>query len=128
MGLINVLWKGSSVKQDSTNRLVSDSEKSTWNGKANSSHTHITSQITDFGTHVYDATIKRAANTVLAAPNGSAGVASFRKLQITDITNLQSTLDGKASKDDVFVPDFNVPRKTPINLATAGATKLYWYN
>lgn len=45
----------------------------------------------------------RTANTVLAAPNGSNGAASFRDLVAADIpalaiskiTNLQSTLDGK---------------------------------
>ena len=53
-----------------------------------SSHTHTKSQITDFGTHVYDATISRDANTVLAAPNGSSGVATFRKLVAADIPSL----------------------------------------
>ena len=33
MGLINVKWKGSSLKQDASNRLVTDSEKTTWNNK-----------------------------------------------------------------------------------------------
>ena len=50
-----------------------------------SSHTHTTANITDFGTHVYDAAVSRTANTVLAAPNGSNGVASFRKLVATDL-------------------------------------------
>ena len=40
MGLINVKWKGSSLKQDASNRLVTDSEKTTWNNKANSNHSH----------------------------------------------------------------------------------------
>ena len=53
-----------------------------------SNHTHTKSQITDFGTHVYDATISRDANTVLAAPNGSSGVATFRKLVAADIPSL----------------------------------------
>ena len=52
------------------------------------SHTHTISNITDFGTHVYDATISRTANTVLAAPNGSNGAASFRKLVAADIPSL----------------------------------------
>ena len=33
MGLINVKWKGSSLKQDASNRLVTDNEKTTWNNK-----------------------------------------------------------------------------------------------
>ena len=28
------------ISQDSTHRFVTDAEKSTWNGKANASHTH----------------------------------------------------------------------------------------
>lgn len=53
-----------------------------------SSHTHIVSQISDFSTHVYDATISRTANTVLAAPNGKAGSASFRALVAADIPSI----------------------------------------
>lgn len=53
-----------------------------------SSHTHTVSQISNFGTHVYDATISRTANTVLAAPNGKAGSASFRALVATDIPSI----------------------------------------
>lgn len=52
------------------------------------SHTHTCSQISDFGPHVYDAAISRTANTVLAAPNGSNGVASFRRLVASDIPGL----------------------------------------
>ena len=53
-----------------------------------SSHTHTVSQISDFGTHVYDATISRTANTVLAAPNGKDGSASFRALVAADIPSI----------------------------------------
>lgn len=53
-----------------------------------SSHTHTVSQISDFWTHVYDAHTSRAANTVLAAPNGSNGPASFRKLVAADIPSI----------------------------------------
>ena len=53
-----------------------------------SSHTHTVSQISDFSTHVYDATISRTANTVLAAPNGKAGSASFRTLVAADIPSI----------------------------------------
>ena len=48
MGLINVKWKGASLKQDASNRLVTDSEKTIWNNKANNSHTHAKSDIKDF--------------------------------------------------------------------------------
>lgn len=53
-----------------------------------SSHTHTVSQISDFSTHIYDATISRTANTVLAAPNGKAGSASFRALVAADIPSI----------------------------------------
>ena len=53
-----------------------------------SSHTHTVSQISGFGTHVYDATISRTANTVLAAPNGKAGSAYFRALVAADIPSI----------------------------------------
>ena len=53
-----------------------------------SSHTHTVSQISDFSTHVYYATISRTANTVLAAPNGKAGSASFRALVAADIPSI----------------------------------------
>jgi hypothetical protein len=46
------------------------------NGKAASSHTH------DI---YFDVTTARSASTVLAAPNGSAGSASFRKLVAADL-------------------------------------------
>lgn len=48
MGLINVKWKGASLKQDASNRLVTDKEKTIWNNKANNSHTHTKSDIKDF--------------------------------------------------------------------------------
>lgn len=54
-------------------------------GAATSSHTHTYANITDAGTHVYDATISRTKNTVLAAPNGSNGTASFRALVLADL-------------------------------------------
>ena len=55
---------------------------------ASKSHTHAMSDISNWSTYVYDATVSRTANTVLAAPNGSAGKASFRKLVATDIPSL----------------------------------------
>lgn len=55
---------------------------------AQASHSHTVSQISDFGTHVYDVTISRTANTVLAAPNGKAGSASFRALVAADIPSI----------------------------------------
>ena len=48
MGFKNILWQGSSLKQDASNRLVTDKEKTIWNNKANNSHTHAKSDIKDF--------------------------------------------------------------------------------
>ena len=52
------------------------------------SHTHSMANITDWGSYIYDAHISRTANTVLAAPNGSSGPASFRKLVAADIPSI----------------------------------------
>ena len=45
MGFKNILWQGSSLKQDASNRLVTDSEKTTLNNKANGEHTHTKDQV-----------------------------------------------------------------------------------
>ena len=71
--------KGSNVSQDSSNRLVTDTEKSTWNGKAAANHTH---------NNYYSSSTSRTANTVLAAPSGANGAAAFRKLEPIDIPML----------------------------------------
>lgn len=47
-------------------------------------HKHTKADITDFGSY-YSSTTSRTANTVLAAPNGSAGAATFRKLVAADL-------------------------------------------
>lgn len=61
-------------------------------GAAPSSHTH---------SQYYDANASRTANTVLAAPNGSNGGATFRKLVAADIPSLSylSTSGGTLSGD-----------------------------
>lgn len=56
--------------------------------KASSSHTHSISNITNLQTSLddkYSASVNRTANTVLAAPSGSNGTASFRKLVAEDL-------------------------------------------
>ena len=62
-------------------------------GAASSNHTH---------SQYYDSGVSRTANTVLAAPNGSNGSASFRKLVAADIPSLTrskiSDLGNAASK------------------------------
>lgn len=48
-------------------------------------HNHNIESLTNFSNRIYDATISRTANTVLAAPNGSNGAATFRKLVSADL-------------------------------------------
>ena len=53
-----------------------------------SSHTHKMTDIPDWGSYIYDVHVSRTANTVLAAPNGSNGSATFRKLVAADIPSI----------------------------------------
>ena len=80
---------------------------------AEASHTHNASAIVS-GTldwdvlptaRIYDATASRTANTVLAAPNGSAGPASFRTLVAADIPSLNYV--PKVTSTDNAVVRFN---------------------
>jgi len=61
----------------------------TWDSTANNGNG-------DWATHgyVYHSGVERTANTVLAAPNGSNGGASFRKLVAADVTGLGDTAKG----------------------------------
>ena len=71
-----------------------------------SSHTHSMANITDWGSYIYDAHISRTANTVLAAPNGSSGPASFRKLVAADIPSITK---GKITDFPSSLPASDVP-------------------
>ena len=53
---------------------------------AAASHNHNIANLTNFSSRVYDATISRTKNTVLAAPDGSNGAANFRALTADDIS------------------------------------------
>ena len=50
-----------------------------------SSHNHNIESLTNFSSRVYDANASRTKNTVLAAPNGSDGKATFRALVAADL-------------------------------------------
>lgn len=66
---INLRTTAEQVVESSSKRFVSDSEKTAWNNKANASHTHTSSQITD-------ATNANTANMIVkrdASGNFSAG-------------------------------------------------------
>lgn len=76
--------------------LVTTGEKYTWNNKQNAltAGTGISissNTISLDGAEYYSAKTSRTANTVLAAPNGSAGAASFRALVAADIPNLNTS-------------------------------------
>lgn len=87
-------WRGiqNNLTSDSTTDSLSAAQgkalKTLVDGKAANGHTHTYEQITGIGTHVYDATISRTKNTILAAPNGSDGKAGFRALVAADIPSI----------------------------------------
>lgn len=75
-----------------------------WSGVQNkpgtyppSVHNHNIENLTNFNSRVYDAAGTRAANTVLAAPSGSNGRASFRKLVAADLPSHTHNYAGSAS-------------------------------
>lgn len=66
-----------------------------WDGKtiksaskadfASSGHNHNIQDLNNYASHIWDATTVRPANAVLIGPNGSNGVANFRKLVAADL-------------------------------------------
>lgn len=75
---------------------------------APSAHTHTMSNISDWGTYVYNAQETRTKNTVLAAPNGTDGKASFRTLVETDIPTLSKSKVGLSNVDNTADSTKNV--------------------
>lgn len=65
-----------------------------------SAHTHTMSNISDWETYVYSAQDTRTKNTVLAAPNGSDGKATFRTLVEADIPVLSKSKVGLSNVDN----------------------------
>ena len=61
------------------------------------SHNHNIESLTNYGKRIYDATISRSANTVLIAPNGSNGAATFRKLVAADLPAHTHSYAGSSS-------------------------------
>ena len=107
----SINWLASRIKQDKDNRLVSDTQITAWNGKADAAHTHTKSQITDFPTSiknptslsiqlnggtatVYDGSTAKSINIT---PAGIGAAASSHTHAIANVTGLQSALDGKAT-------------------------------
>ena len=67
---------------------------------APSAHTHTMANISDWETYVYSAQGTRTKNTVLAAPNGSDGKATFRTLVEADIPTLSKSKVGLGNVDN----------------------------
>lgn len=67
---------------------------------APSAHTHTMANISDWKNYVYEAQGTRTKNTVLAAPNGSDGKATFRTLVETDIPALSKSKVGLNNVDN----------------------------
>lgn len=93
---------------------VTSVERQTWNGKANSTHTHAVSDITNLQTTL-DGKADDAHNHAISdvtnlqtTLNGKAN--STHTHAISDITDLQTTLDGKASASTLNALDVGVKR------------------
>lgn len=82
-----------------------------------SAHTHTMANISDWETYVYNAQGTRTKNTVLAAPNGSDGKATFRTLVEADIPTLSKSKVGLGNVDNTSDSTKNV--LSAIKLTTA---------
>ena len=78
---LNVLWNYIKSKADSVYSAIG--------------HNHKIQNLEDYTTRVYDATIVRPADTVLASPQDKDGIATFRKLDKNDVglENVDNTAD-----------------------------------
>lgn len=80
-----------------------------------SGHTHKMTDVSDWSSYIYNAQTDRTANTILAAPSGSNGKASFRKLVAADLpshshddryyteSEINTKLNAKAASDVVTI-------------------------
>lgn len=90
---------------------------------ATSEHNHNITSLIDYGTHIYDAKTTRTKNTFLAAPNGSDGVASFRKIEIADLPSHTHNYASQIKLADVsYSVSNNIITITRDNLITAIGT------
>ena len=78
---LTVLWNYIKFKADSVYSAIG--------------HNHKIQNLEDYTTRVYDATIVRPADTVLASPQDKDGIATFRKLDKNDVglENVDNTAD-----------------------------------
>ena len=90
---------------------------------ATSEHNHNITSLIDYGTHIYDAKKTRAKNTFLAAPNGSDGVADFRKIEIADLPSHTHNYISQIKLADIsYSTSNNIITITRDNLITAIGT------
>ena len=86
-------------------------------------HNHNITSLIDYGTHIYDAKKTRAKNTFLAAPNGSDGVADFRKIEIADLPSHTHNYVSQIKLADIsYSTSNNIITITKDNLITAIGT------
>ena len=112
MGFKNILWQGSSLKQDASNRLVTDKEKTIWNNKANNSHTHAKSDIKDFPSSL-------PASDVYAWAKAS----SKPSYSWSEITNKPSTFNPSSHNHDSSYIPFSGSIVSNPNTATFSISK-----
>lgn len=92
-------------------------------------HNHKIQNLEEYTTRVYDATIVRQADTVLASPQDKDGIATFRKLDKNDVglENVDNTADknknvASATKASGVVDYGNTANTIQIGYGGAGAT------
>ena len=93
---------------------------------APSAHTHTMANISDWKNYVYEAQGTRSKNTVLAAPNGSDGKATFRSLVEADIPTLSKSKVGLGHVDNTADSTKNVLSASKLTTArniTIGSAK-----
>ena len=91
-----------------------------------SAHTHTMANISDWETYVYNAQSTRTKNTILAAPNGSDGKATFRTLVEADIPALSKSKVGLSNVDNTADSTKNVLSASKLTTArniTIGSAK-----
>ena len=107
----NVPWRGITDKPDTFTP---------------SAHTHTMANISDWETYVYNAQSTRTKNTILAAPNGSDGKATFRTLVEADIPALSKSKVGLSNVDNTADSTKNVLSASKLTTArniTIGSAK-----
>lgn len=101
-----------------------------WQALANNTNeqinqSHLTTALSSYATqswvqgHFYQYDVSRTANTVLAAPNGSSGPATFRKLVAADIPNLAASKITSGTFDVARIPDLSASKITSGTLDAA---------